>query len=65
MDELGRYNKELEGNVNGLVGSSRGKEMALRMQKTVLSQSLHIHVTLRHKALAVKQPHQRLRDYLK
>ena len=63
MDVLVGYNKEVESNINGLVGPSSRKEMVLRMQKTVLSQSLHIacHV----KALAVKQPVQRLHDYFK
>ena len=42
MDELGGYNMELESNINGLVGHSRGKEVVLRMQKVVLSQRLHI-----------------------
>ena len=45
MDVLGGYSKELESTIRSLVGFSRGREVLLKMQKVVLSQSLN---TARH-----------------
>ena len=42
MDMLGGYSKELESTIRSLVGVSRGREVLLKMQKVVLSQSLNI-----------------------
>ena len=41
LDVLGGYSKELEDTVRQLVGA-RGKDVLLKMQKSVLSDSLHI-----------------------
>ena len=42
MDVLGGYSKELESTIRSLVGVLRGREVLLKMQKGVLSQSLNI-----------------------
>ena len=42
MDVLGGYSKELESTIRSPVGVSRGREVLLKMQKVVLSQSLNI-----------------------
>ena len=42
MDALGGYSKELESRIRSLVGVPRGREVLLKMQKVVLSQSLNI-----------------------
>ena len=42
MDVLGGYSKELESTIRSLVGVPRGREVLLKMQKVVLSQSLNI-----------------------
>ena len=42
MDVLGGYSEELVNTIRSLVGVKRGKEVLLKMQKVVLSESLHI-----------------------
>ena len=42
MDVLGGSSEELESTIRGLVGVKRGKEVLLKMQKVVLSESLNI-----------------------
>ena len=42
MDVLGGYSEELESTIQSLVGIKRGKEVLLKMQKVVLSESLNI-----------------------
>ena len=42
MDVLGGYSEELESTIRSLVGVKRGKEVLLKMQKVVLSESLNI-----------------------
>ena len=42
MDLLGGYSEELESTIRSLVGVKRGKEVLLKMQKVVLSESLNI-----------------------
>ena len=42
MDVLGGYSEELESTIRSLVGVKRGKEVLLKMQKAVLSESLNI-----------------------
>ena len=42
MDVLGGYSEKLESTIRSLVGVKRGKEVLLKMQKVVLSESLNI-----------------------
>ena len=42
MDVLGGYSEELESTIQSLVGVKRGKEVLLKIQRVVLSESLNI-----------------------